>query len=65
MNQTKFKSHKSHPYNTGNVCLSPSSTKEVHHDEVEDNVGKDKIGKCPLGTDSGKLGLVGWINLNR
>ena len=65
MNQTKFKSHKSHPYNTGNVFLSPSSTKEVHHDEMEDNVGKDEIGKCPLRTDSGELGLVGRINLAR
>ena len=26
-------------------------------------MGEDKIGKCPLGTNSGKLGLVGGINL--
>ena len=43
--------------------LFNSSTKEVHHDEVEDDVGKDKISKCSLRTDSGKLGLVGRINL--
>ena len=42
---------------------SQSSTKEVHHDEVEDDVGKDKISKCSLRTDSSKLGLVGRINL--
>ena len=43
--------------------LTQSSTKEVHHNEVEDDMGKDKISKCSLRTDSGKLGLVGRINL--
>ena len=41
----------------------PSSTKEIHHNEVQNDVGEDKIGKCSLGTNSGKLGLVGGINL--
>ena len=43
--------------------LTKSSAKEVHHYEVEDDVGKDKISKCSLRTDSGKLGLVGRVNL--
>ena len=43
--------------------LTQPSTKEVHHDQVEDDMGKDKISKCSLRTDSGKLGLVGRINL--
>ena len=45
------------------VLWPHSSTKEVHHDEVKDDVGKDKISKCSLRTDSSKLGLVGRINL--
>ena len=45
------------------LLLSHSSTKEVHHDKVEDDMGKDKISKCSLRTDSSKLGLVGRINL--
>ena len=46
-----------------NTHVVPSSTKEVHHDEVENDVGEDEISKGSLRTNSGKLGLIGRINL--
>ena len=39
------------------------STDEVHHDEMEDGVGKQEVSEGPLWRDRLELALVRWVDL--